>query len=80
MLGCQPGATAKAVSHLHPRHKQMKDMRRFEGTMGPLHVILLQEAESHIHEIVEISAEQFHIYHGADHPILFHKICSSLEV
>ena len=29
-LGCQIGVTAKAGSHLHPRYKQMKDVRPFE--------------------------------------------------
>ena len=36
-------------------------------------MIPLQEAESHFHEITEIATEQFHIYLGADHVIVFHK-------
>ena len=41
--------------------------------VGSYHVIPLQESGSHFHEIAETGAEQFHIYQGADMPILFHK-------
>ena len=37
------------------------------------YVFLLQEAESYFGEIAKTAAEQFHIYHGADQLILFHK-------
>ena len=43
------------------------------GVVGSCHVILLQEAESHFHEIEAIAAEQFHIYQGADQLTMFHK-------
>ena len=33
-LGCQIGVTTEAGSHLHPRYKQMKDVRPFEGIRG----------------------------------------------
>ena len=44
------------------------------GVVCSNHEILLQEAESHFHEITEIAAEQFHFWQGADQLILFHKI------
>ena len=34
LLGCQTGTTVKAGSHLHPRYKQIKDMRLFEGIIN----------------------------------------------
>ena len=34
MLGCQTDVTAKAEGRLHPRYKQMKDERPFEGTVS----------------------------------------------
>ena len=30
--GCQKGVADNAENHLHPRYKQMKDIRPFEGT------------------------------------------------
>ena len=39
---------------------------------GSYYVILLQEAESHFHEVREFATEQFHIYQGADQIIQFH--------
>ena len=36
-------------------------------------MILLQEAETHFHEIAEAAAEQIHVYWGADEVIHFHK-------
>ena len=43
------------------------------------HVILLQEAKSHFHEIPEIAAEQFHTYQDADQLILYHNNTFELE-
>ena len=34
MLGCQTDVTEKAESRLHPRYKQMKDARPFEGIVS----------------------------------------------
>ena len=34
MLGCQSGVTAKVGRHLHPRYKQMKGTRSFEGIIA----------------------------------------------
>ena len=43
------------------------------------HVILLQEAKSHFHEIPEIAAEQFHTYQDADQLILYHNNTFELD-
>ena len=40
---------------------------------GSFHVIVIQEAETHYHEIAEAAEHQFHIYQGADQLILCHK-------
>ena len=37
--------------------------------VGSLHIILLQEAETHDHEIVTCAEQQFHVHQGADHLI-----------
>ena len=34
LLGCQTGETAKARSHLHPKYKQVKDIKPLEGTLS----------------------------------------------
>ena len=34
MLGCQTDVTANAVSHLHPKWKQVKDPRPFEENVS----------------------------------------------
>ena len=47
-------------------------LKRGKVTNCVVDVVLLQEAESHFHEIAENAAEQFHMYHGADQLILFH--------
>ena len=41
--------------------------------VGSFHVILLQEAVSHLDEATKIDPEQFHVYHGADQLILSYK-------
>ena len=43
------------------------------SVVGSNHVIRLQEAESHLDEIVETVAEQFNIFQSVDQLILFHK-------
>ena len=41
------------------------------SVVGSCHATLLQEAESHFHEIAATAVEQFHIYQGADQLIMF---------
>ena len=104
--GCQTDVTAKAENRLHPRYKQMKDARLFEGIItdknsselsgqkrlsilswnaGPkrgevtssmvasFHVIMVQEAETHNHEIITGDDQQFHINQGAGQLVLYNK-------
>ena len=106
VVGCQTGATAKAENRLHPRYKQIKDARPFEGIIteknssepsgqkrlsilswnagpkrgevtssmvGSFHVIMVQEAETHYHEIITGAEQQFHIYQGAGQLIIYNK-------
>ena len=106
VVGCQTDETAKAENRLHPRYKQVKDARPFEGILtdknsselggqkplsvsswnagpnrgdvissmvGSFHVIMVQEAETHYHEIITGAEQQFHIYQGAGQLILYNK-------
>ena len=41
--------------------------------MGSVHVTLLHEAESQLDEVAYVATVQFHVYHGTDQLILFHK-------
>ena len=41
--------------------------------VGSFHVIVVQEAQSHHHEIVTGAEQQFHIYQGAGQLILYNK-------
>ena len=47
--------------------------------VGSHHVILLQEAESHFHEIAETAAEHVHLDQDADQVILFHRHTFELD-
>ena len=54
----------------------MRDRKRGEvsnSLVGSFHVIMVQEAESHYHEIAKNAEQQFRMYHGADQLILDHK-------
>ena len=57
-------ADAPVNSELECRATERQSNKQRGGVLASCHVILLQEAESHFHEIAEISAEQFH--QGAD--------------
>ena len=106
VVGCRTNESAKAENRLHPRYKQMKDARPFEGILtdknsselsghkllsilswnagpkrgevtssmvGSFHVIMVQEAQTHYHEIITGAEQQFHIYQGAGQLILHNK-------
>ena len=106
VVGCWTDETAKAENRLHPRYKQMKDARPFEGILtdknsselggqkrlsisswnagpkrgevtssmvGSFHVIMVQEAQTHYHEIITSPDQQFHIYQGAGQLIFYNK-------
>ena len=54
----------------------MRDRKRGEvsnNLVGSFHVIMVQEAESHYHEIAKNAEQQFRMCHGADQLILDHK-------
>ena len=54
----------------------VRDRKRGEvsnSLVGSFHVIMVQEAESHYHEIAKNAEQQFRMYHGADQLILDHK-------
>ena len=41
--------------------------------VGSFHVIIIQEAETHYHEVMTSADQHFHIYHGAGQLISYNK-------
>ena len=51
----------------------MKRVKVTECVLCSVHVMLVQEAESHVEEMMRIATERFHVQSGADQLILFHR-------
>ena len=47
--------------------------------VGSFHVIMVQEAQAHCHEIITSAEQQFHIHQGAGQLILYNKSTFELE-
>ena len=50
-----------------------EERRSYKQHGGSFHVIMVQEAETHYHEIITGTEQQFHIYQGAGQLIIYNK-------